>query len=307
LAVIFTKYILQYFLYLKKGYNNSNVYIDNLSTKHMETAPSNISSTTTVQIDRLERAYTNGKFYKAIIIFLLIIIIAVSFFVYSLLTKSPLVPTEISSLLYEAVICKNCDLEEEVEDTNTLLKNSDWAFYQFPTYGFSVEIPDNYSFLPGFESEEYRYVWSIRNYSSEEDPEYSVFPNLKEIISVSYFPINTPNLYSEIDAVKGSTVHISFYENIDKLTIEEIESQFFKEINDQAQGGQFEITNYTKEFKLYQGKDAFTYTYDSVMFPNKGTILLTDEYIVQINKTFLFSEGEQLEMVNKVINGMRFK
>lgn len=273
----------------------------------METGPSNISSTTTVQIDRLERAYTNGKFYKAIIIFLLIIIISVSFFIYALLSKSPLIPEDISTLFYETIICQNCEQEENIEVTETFLKNSSWALYQFPTYGFSVEIPDNYSFLPDFESEEYRYVWSIRNYSSEGNSEYSIFPNLKEIITISYFPINTPNLYSEIDAVKGSSIHLSFYENTEKLTIEEIEKDFNTKINDLAKGGQFEITNYEKEFKLYQGKDSFTYQYDSTMYTSKGTMLLTDQYIVQVDKTLIFSEGVQLEVVNKVIDSMRFK
>lgn len=281
------------------------MYIYNIKSKNMEQEPlPNIPSTTSVQGDELERACSKGGFFKAIIFFLLILILLLSVFVYLIFTKSPLLPSSISALLFDTTVydvCESCETKDEGEDVR-----KGWAKYSFPEYGFSIELPDTSYFDEDFP--EYRYVWSIYSHDIEEKSGLKVLPDLEEVISISYFPINPPATDTEIDIFRGSQIDIFFYRNPEKLNIQQIEAIFKDKIeNELFKEFLYEEEKvYKSEFLQLYGKDAFNYEHGAAMFNAKGSVLVTGDFVVQIDKSRIFSVGEHLDLVNEVLNTIKF-
>lgn len=272
---------------------------------NMDINPTNISNTSTVQADRLERAYTHGRLYKAVIIFLLIIIIAVSFFVYALLSKSPIIPSDISELLYDTVVCKNCTSQSSnLEGEDLKSENSDWAIYEYPKYGISLKIPSNTGFLKGYESEIYRYVWSVYSFKLDKQPDYAIFPDFEERITVSYSPTTLPEIGTEFDALETSYIWIDLYKNNERFNIEELENILSDYMNEKFKNEPELVNKFESEISTFSSYDSFTFEQPTLFDPYIGEVILTDSNIVVIDRSAIFTKGEDLNITNRVIDSI---
>ena len=272
----------------------------------------NISNTSTVQSDRVERVYTNFGVLKVVFIFVLILVILGVLSVLWILKGASFMPEEIRQLVLDTIVCTVCESGEDEEDTDktTLsLENQGWTLYSYPDYNFKVELPTNSYFSPSHnDSSQYRYVWSIYIYDltppEPEEVRYA-FPNLSKKIVISYLPISFPDVYTEIDYFGGTTIYVNFFEKGNLNTIEEVESDFAQKVANWQESSPLD-DEYTKEFKTVYGYQGFDYSYLTIMFKEEGTLLLTDQYIVQISTTLNFTDGEDLEITNKVLDSMEF-
>jgi len=104
----------------------------------------NISNSYTAQEDRDQKLRISNVIYRAIIVFLSFFIIIVTVLVIGLFKKVSFIPEEISSVIFETVICTHCEDEEEMVEKSSLLKNIGWTYYEYPDLGFSVELGNIY-------------------------------------------------------------------------------------------------------------------------------------------------------------------
>ena len=261
------------------------------------------------EINNLDR---RAPFLKIIVVFVSIIILLVGILAYLFISKSPLIEDRISTFWFDSSVCEEfCNEESGVEETETIttLNNEGWGLYQYPEYGFSIEVPSNNSFYPGYEQSRYLYSWGVKNIDVEMLDEYQLneqpFDDIAKIIKVSYEPYMYPDLGTEIDALNPSIITFSFFENKQKATIEDVENQFKAKIENLAESGDYEINDYTTTFEKFENWNSFSYDYSDVMYGKNGIVVLTDEYIVKIDKTLIFSDGKELEIVNEVLDTIK--
>ena len=274
----------------------------------------NISNTGTVQSDRMERVYSNVGILKTLLFFILFLVILGVLFVVWVLKGASFMPEDIREIILDTVVCTSCEesdsMDEDVELT-IKQKNPEWAVYSYPDYNFLVELPGISSFHPDYINPSDRYVWSIYAYDSlefdsEDIPE--IFPNFAKRIVISYLPIQFPDdVATEVDYFGGATIFIDFYQKEEEITVEELEDIFYSAIVERTKGYGEQVIDYEEKFKIVSGKDAFEYTFsDGMLYENGGLILLTDEYIVNVDTTLNFTSEENAEMTEKVISSMRF-
>ena len=268
----------------------------------------NISNSYTAQVDRDQRLRISNVVYRVIIVFLLFFITIVSVFIIGLIKKVSFIPEEVSSVIFETVLCAHCESEEELIEEESQLQNEGWTYYGYPNLGFSVELPSQSYFHPNYISNPTdRYVWSIYSYR-EDNTEFKpkTFFNFSNRIVISFFPIELPsNVGCGQGCLDESMIRIDFYENKEKFSIEQIKEEYIKYII-AMQKEMNETEKYDIELKTILGKEAFTYEYEVGMGEYDGYILLNDDYIVVVEKD-IFSDGENLEIVNKVLNSIRFE
>jgi len=253
-----------------------------------------------------DKEMKNNKGLKIVVVLLLLIIFLFSIFIYLLFTKSPLLPNNIPILNINCEGIKNeTNTDTQKSENDITLVNEDWALYQYPEYGFSIEIPSNNSFYSGYEQSKYLYSWNIKNIGPDSFTDNQLeglsFNNFEKIIKVSYEPDTYPDLGTEIDALNPTIISFSFFTIDEEKTIEEIEEKFEIRIKEEATEGGYDIRNYEVNFEKYLDWNSFSYSYNDLMYGKKGTVLLTDEYIIEIDKTLIFSDGKELEIVNEVL------
>ena len=100
-------------------------------------------------------------------------------------------------------------------------------------------------------------------------------------------------------------ITIDFYENKEKFSITQTKEEYIKYIVSK-QKEMKETERYDVEIKTILGKEAFTYKYEVGMGEYDGYILLNGDSIVVVEKN-IFSDGDNLELVNKVLSSIRFE
>ncbi len=269
----------------------------------------NISSTSTVEKDKIDRVRVSNIVYRSIIVFLLFVIVVATFFIIGVVKKLSYIPEDVSSVLLETLVCTNCEKEEEeIIKEEIVLENEGWSFYQNPELGLTAEIPSNSFFNPNFsQNPTNRLVWSIYSYDSDDTPfEPDIFNNFSKRIRISFFPIEIP-----ADAGCGggclgeSMITLDYYENSENFTYKEIETEFVKYITEsQKEIGDPE--GYTLENAIAFDKEVIKYEYSAGMGEYKGYLALSKDKIIVISE-YIYSTGDNLEMVNKVINSIHFE
>ncbi|KKP42997.1 MAG: hypothetical protein UR34_C0008G0006 [candidate division WS6 bacterium GW2011_GWC1_33_20] len=283
------------------------MYIDKFRKLYMEN-PSQVVNSPAQKIERINTGY--GVF-TAIIIFLLVFIVLASILVVGIAKRLSFIPEEISSVIWSNIQCENDSDDEGVN--SAILKNEGWALYQLPEFGFTVELPsysyNNIDVLEDGIDESYRNVWSIYSY----DPDNSsmldggdTFPGFEKKVGLRYFPLETLDLGTESNYYEGAIITISFYRNEESLSIEQIEKEYYNKTYQDAKDNIVALENYQAKFVSISGNDAFTYSYSYGMYSPEGYILLNNDYIIELTK-FVDSQGEALEVVNKVLDSISFK
>jgi hypothetical protein len=278
---------------------------------------SNMSNTSTVQSDRMERVYLNLGILKTLFIFFLFIAVIAVLFVLWILKGASFMPEDIREIVLDTVVCDSCrevdsSLGDEQYPLQTISqKNSSWAQYRYPDYDFSVELPSDSYFHPSHTGAPYRYVWNIFSYdgsetSSEELP--TLFPNFSKRIVISFLPMNMPqDIATEMDYFGGTTIFIDFFEKEESTTIEDIEEQFRGNVTDMIASYEGELTEYSTNTTTFGNQEGFEYSYtDNLISSTEGVILLSDEYIVNIDKSFIYASDEILETTERVLSSMKF-
>jgi len=268
----------------------------------------NISNSYTAQVDRDQRLKISNIIYRIIIVFLLFFITVVSVLIIGLFRKVSFIPEEVSSVIFDTIICTQCESDEEIIEEELVLKNEGWTYYEYPDLGFSVELPNQSYFNTQYtDNPTDRYVWSIYSYKKDDtkfNPE--VFYNFSNRIVINFFPIELPsNVGCGGGCLDESMITIDFYENKEKFSITQTKEEYIKYIVSK-QKEMKETERYDVEIKTILGKEAFTYKYEVGMGEYDGYILLNGDSIVVVEKN-IFSDGDNLELVNKVLSSIRFE
>lgn len=266
----------------------------------------NISNSYTAQADRDQRLRISNVIYRVIIVFLLFFIVIISVFLIGLFKKVSFIPEDVSSVIFETVICTHCGSEEEITEDEPLLKNEGWIYYEYTHLGFSVELPSFSMENKDLENGPLaNYVWDIYTFKDTVHPP-EVFYNYYGSTQISFTPIEAGNYACGEGCLGESYIHLDYYENKEKLNLEEVKAEFIKYITE-LQKEMGATNRYEIETKSVGGTEGFTYDYQAgAMGPNVGYIVLSNDCIVHVKK-YVYSKGENLEVVNKVLDSIRYK
>ncbi|KKP65944.1 MAG: hypothetical protein UR61_C0008G0007 [candidate division WS6 bacterium GW2011_GWE1_34_7] len=266
----------------------------------------NISNSYTAQEDRDQKLRISNVIYRAIIVFLSFFIIIVTVLVIGLFKKVSFIPEEISSVIFETVICTHCEDEEEMVEKSSLLKNIGWTYYEYPDLGFSVELPsfslENKDLAQAPLS---NYKWEIYTFNDEVNPP-EVFYNYYGGTQISFAPTETEGYDCEEGCLGEAYIYLDYYQNKEKFDIDQVKSEFIKYVT-KIQKEMNTENRYNIEMKSIGGAEGFTYDYQAgSLGSNVGYVVLSNDYIVHVKK-YVYSKGENLDIVNKVLSSIRYR
>lgn len=302
-------YILHYFPYLKRGTLKCNIFVYILTLKYV--FMDNMSNSSTAQEGRASEVKSSNVVYKSIIVFLLLFILSTSILFVGVFRKLSYVPEAISDVILQSFVSESCNIpEDEKIEEDVLLTNSQWAIYQYPKFGFFVEVPSDIGYSNAFYEKkmDYPYKWEIsavRNLPSRA----TIFSDYLESVSITYSPESTPPEYvggSLGSGSEDSAIFIDFYKNESKYTMAQLSEYFKKYIvtsQIENQTSSDFVVNVTKKL----GREAIEFEYNGIEVKHKGYIITNKEYIVVVEYHIYGEDSDHISRANRILESIRFE
>lgn len=253
-----------------------------------------------------------SKTFLIVVIILLVLILGMGgYYVYTQYFKG--VEEEVVDVVQEDLTEQESENieEQEVEEITVspssdseeyIMKNTGWALFSLPEYGFSAEIP-SYTMEQSVQEVNVKWSWT----SKLEEYDNGLYPNYLTTAFLSFYPDITDVFGCGGGCAQEHMITIRVYENSGAKSLEEVKEMYFENVKDDGENNDYIPTiSQLQEQKWGESVITFTQSVPADFNEYDGHIVVNNEYVYIIQYYRSETPIESYEISEKVLESFEF-
>lgn len=184
-------------------------------------------------------------------------------------------------------------------DSEYVLKNTGWAVFNLPEYGFSAEIP-SYTMKQDVDGTDVESIWKA-GFEETDFPRANFFDNYLNTVFIKFIPDDVSMFACGEGCVKEHIFSVDVFENTESKSLSEVKGEYFTNWKDNEEG-----VTITEKSEQKWDMDVVSFNAGFEAGDITGYVVVTDEHVYVVSYYISSSPSESESIAEKVLDSFVF-